>query len=61
MQASVRAECNGYFALHLHVIAQMQPYFHATGRLQYAKSSQVGLYLQTMEYLEENMSSEEIF
>ena len=56
MQQLVRAERSGYFALHLHVIAQVQPYFHAAGRLQYAKSSQV--YLQTMEDLEEKMPSE---
>ena len=35
----------------------MQLYFYATGRLQYAKSSQV--YLQTMEGLEEKMPSED--
>ena len=56
MQQFVRAERSGYFALHLHVIAQMQPYFHATGRLQYAKSSKI--YLQTIEDLEENMPLE---
>ena len=57
MQQFVRAERSGYFALHLHVIAQMQPYFHAAGRLQHANSSQV--YLQTMEDLEEKMPSED--
>ena len=57
MQQFVRAERSGYFALHLHVIAQMQPYFHAAGRLQYAKSSQA--HLQTMEDLEEKMPSED--
>ena len=46
LQQFVRAERNGYFALHLHVIDQMQP-----------KSSQV--YLQTMEDLEEKMPSED--
>ena len=56
MQQFVRAERSGYFALHLHVISQMQLYFHATGRLQYAKSSKI--YLQTMEDLEENMPLE---
>ena len=57
MQQFIGAEPSGYFALHLHLIPQMQPYIHATGRLQYAKSSQV--FLQIMEDLEENMPSEE--
>ena len=50
MQQFVRAEPSGYIALHLHPIGQMQSYFHVTGRLQYAYSSQV--YMQTMEALE---------
>ena len=58
MQQFLCTEPSGYFALHLHFIAQIQLYFHATGRLQYAKSSQVCL--QTMEDLEEKMSSEDL-
>ena len=57
MQQFVRAERSGYFALHLRIIAQMQSYFHAAGRLQYAKSSQV--YLQAMEDLKEKMPFED--
>ncbi len=53
----VRAERSGYFSLHPHTIARMQPYFHAAGRLAYAKSSQV--YLQAMEDLEEKMPTED--
>ena len=56
MQQFLRAEPSGYVALHLHLIAEMQPYFHDAGRLQYAKSTQV--YLQIMDDLEENMPSE---
>ena len=48
MQKFVHAERSGYLiALHVHVIAQIQPYFHAICRQQYGKSSQV--YLQIME------------
>ena len=39
--------------LHLHDIAQIQPYIHAAGRLQYAKSSPI--YLPTMEDIEEKV------
>ncbi len=31
MQQFVHAERSGYFPLHLHTIARMQPYFHALG------------------------------
>ena len=48
-----KAQYSGYFALHLHGVAQMQPYFHAAERLQYTKSSQV--YFPTMKDLEEKM------
>lgn len=57
MKQFVRAERSGYFSLHLHTIARMQPYLHAAGRLAYAKSSQV--YLQAMEDLEEKMPLED--
>lgn len=57
MMQFVRAERSGYFSLHLHTIARMQPYLHAAGRLAYAKSSQV--YLQAMEDLEEKMPPED--
>ena len=49
MQQFERADRSGYFALPLHIVVQMQPYFHASERLQYAMSSQV--YIQTMENL----------
>ena len=57
MQQFLRDEPSDYVAIRVHLIAQMQTYVHATWRLQYAKSSQV--YLQTMEDLEEKMSSED--
>ena len=57
MQQFLRDEPSYYFDLRVHLIAQMQTYFHATWRLQYAKSSQV--YLQTMEDQEGKMSSED--
>ena len=53
MQEFVRAERSGYFALHLYAIAHMQPYFHASRRLQYTKSSQV--YMPTMKDLEKKV------
>ena len=45
MQQFVRVERNDCLALQRHLIAQMQPYFYATGRLQFGNSSQIYLQL----------------
>ncbi|CAG9833247.1 unnamed protein product [Diabrotica balteata] len=52
----VRAERLGHFKEHLDAVRKMLPYFHSSGRFQYAKSAH--LYLQDMIKLEETMDEQ---